>query len=206
MTEAEHDPDLLRNRLEVQFDRVSPKDAATLKSALKLAFRAHSGQTRDDGTPYVLHPLRVASLLMEEMAVCDSKVVCAALLHDVVEDNTTVTLEEIAVECGFVVGELVQVLTKPPKQGRTHAEINAVYFPRIAEYPDEAVRLVKLADRLDNVRDLVNCPDVPKRARMLMETQTFYSGLIDAVKKEHLKESFRNAYLEAIDLVKAAFP
>jgi len=164
------------------------------------------GQSRDDGTPYVLHPLRVASMLVEEMDVRDFKTLCVALLHDAVEDSAMVTLDEIAAECSPAIAELVRVLTKPPKQGRTHAEINSVYFPRIAQFPDETVRYVKLADRLDNVRDLVNCPDVPKRVRMLMETQTFYRDLVEAVKDQRLRKAFKHAFKRAIDQVKTAFP
>jgi (p)ppGpp synthase/HD superfamily hydrolase len=140
------------------------------------------------------------------MDVRDLKTLCVALLHDAVEDSATVTLDEIATECSPAVAELVHVLTKPPKQGKTYAEVNAVYFPRIAQFPDETVRCVKLADRLDNVRDLVNCPDEPKRVRMLTETQTFYRNLIEAVKDQRLKEAFKHAFGRAIDQVKAAFP
>jgi guanosine-3',5'-bis(diphosphate) 3'-pyrophosphohydrolase len=201
-----YQPDQLRRRLEALLVGVHPEQMAALQNALNLAFRAHAGQTRDDGSPYVQHPLRVASLLVEEMDVRDLKTLCAALLHDVVEDSATITLDEIAAECSPTVAELVRVLTKPPKQGRTHAEINAAYFPRIAEYPDETVRYIKLADRLDNVRDLVNCPEKSKRDRMLTETQTFYRDLIESVKDQRLKKAFKHAFGRAIDRVKTAFP
>lgn len=197
---------LLRHHLETLFDGAPSEDAAVLKKALNLALRAHAEQTRDDGTAYVLHPLRVTEFLMTEMGVRDPVALCVALLHDVVEDNTAVTSDDIAGACGSRVLELVHALTKPPKQGRTHAEVNAVYFPLIAGHPDETVRLVKLADRLDNVRDLVNCPDELKRSRMLMETETFYCGLIEAMKNRKWRASFSKAYKETIERAKVAFP
>ena len=119
-------PDLLVRRLEALFRGVLP---IQVNSALKLAFRAHLGQFRDDGTPYVVHPLRVCCLLAEEMHLRDLKTLCTALLHDAIEDSAAVSLDEIATQCGPVIAELVRVLTKLPKQGKTRSEVNAEYLP-----------------------------------------------------------------------------
>jgi SAM-dependent methyltransferase len=122
-----------------------------VEAAFHLAQRAHSGQQRSDGSPYVLHPGRVARLIIEEWKHAYPDILIAALLHDVVED-TEVALSEIKETFGDAAAELVDLLTKPEAGEEGKPARNAAYYARLELGPPEAV-LVKLADRMDNLRD-----------------------------------------------------
>src|SRR5579862_3477012 len=84
-------------------------DLHTVRRAFGVAEKAHAGQMRDEGTPYILHPLRVAIILSEEMKIYSPPMCCSALLHDVVED-TPITREQIAEWFGPEVAEVVWLL------------------------------------------------------------------------------------------------
>jgi guanosine-3',5'-bis(diphosphate) 3'-pyrophosphohydrolase len=141
--------------------------------AYKIAERAHHSQLRDEGSPYIEHPLRVALIVAEELGQCDADVVCAALLHDVVED-TSVTVAEIQEMCGDAVAHFVELLTKEkiddPVQKRAATRD---YLFRIASDSTEVLTL-KLADRLDNLRSVGVIPDWDKRRKYLLETYWQY--------------------------------
>src|SRR5215510_16608037 len=104
----EHTFDYLVQRLtsildEAELDQVS--------LAFKVADHAHRGQKRDEGTPYIVHPLRVAISLVDELDIHSPKLICAALMHDVIEDSP-VTREELATLFGEEIAEIVWLLTK----------------------------------------------------------------------------------------------
>ena len=122
-------------------------------AALRLAWRAHSGQFRSGGLPYATHPVRVARVLLAEWHVIDRDVLVAALLHDAVED-TDVTLEDVEAQFGARARDLVDHVTKPRvAAGQTKAEMLATYYGRLRDGPPGAL-LVKAADRIDNLRDM----------------------------------------------------
>ncbi len=157
----------LAHLLEAVASRGLAHGAPRVEAAFRLAVDAHAGQTRSDGTPYVLHPLAVARLLLEQWPVEDPDLLVAALLHDVVED-TAVTLEQVEAQFGPKVAVLVHQLTKRPagpdddlaaKRART-----AEAMERLAAGPTDAV-VVKAADRYDNLRDVVGArwPEAKKR-------------------------------------------
>jgi len=132
-----------------------------VEDGFRVAAEAHRHQQRDDGSPYVTHPLKVARILIERLGVDDPDVLVAGLLHDVVED-TELTLEAIGQRFGPRVSELVGLLTKPQlapdlegdARAAAKAERDAAYFERLAGGPREAL-LVKAADRLDNLSDMI---------------------------------------------------
>src|ERR1700722_19679753 len=97
-------------------------EADQLKRAFHLASRIHSGQFRDDGTPYIDHPIRVALILLDEVHIHDSDVLCAALLHDAMEDCPTFSLESLEQGFGSRVRHIVATLTKPQGEGLSRAE------------------------------------------------------------------------------------
>ncbi len=129
-------------------------DLGMIEKALELAERAHATQKRDDGDPYVIHPIRAARFLMEEMDEHNSDVVVAALLHDVVED-TTVTLEEVRDQFGGTVAALVDSVTRPraateiEEEKRTSKPL--MYQHTIEHGSQETIR-IKAADIVDNMR------------------------------------------------------
>lgn len=125
-------------------------DAVVLERVVRAAFQAHDGQKRKDGAPYIVHPLRVATCVVEELGAKDTDLVAAALLHDTVED-TELTLEAVEALAGPRVRALVDLLTKPDIQPKD--ELDRVYFKKLGE-GDAGASVVKCADRIDNLRDM----------------------------------------------------
>lgn len=137
----------------------SNNDAQTLEKAYRHAKKAHGSQMRDDGTPYILHPLRAAISLMSECGVQESDILVAMLFHDVIED-TPLTDDHIARDFGEEVARLVQNVTRPRPTVEDEVAIRcdkAQKFMALME-ADEKTRLIKCADVLDNVRSWPNIP------------------------------------------------
>jgi (p)ppGpp synthase/HD superfamily hydrolase len=190
------DPEALAARLVASVGAHIHADLAI--RAADFAARVHAGQVRDDDSPYISHPLRTALILAEEFGEDEPELLAAALLHDSLEDGAGVSEEALAAQFGPWVAACVRTLTKPPRaSGFGRDEVNAVYFPRVAA-AEERVRLVKLADRLDNVRDLVHCPDPAKRRRMSDETTGFYFGLIASISSKVLRDTLMKAFDSAL--------
>jgi GTP pyrophosphokinase len=138
-----------------------------LKIAYVRAEEAHKNQKRFDGTPYIVHPLRVAIILAEELKIYDDKILKTALLHDVLED-TTMKAGEIEELFGTKVTEYVQLLTKD-KDFKTDLEAQNRYYKNLKKAPKK-VQLIKLADRLDNIRDLETVTDEMRIRKYIMDT------------------------------------
>jgi GTP diphosphokinase / guanosine-3',5'-bis(diphosphate) 3'-diphosphatase len=149
---------------------------AEVRRAAEFATSVHDGQRRTSGEPYVYHPLAVARTLAEMRM--DHTTLMAAILHDVIED-TGVSKESLALEFGADVAELVDGVSKVTKiEGRTRAEMQAESFRKLllAMTKDLRVILVKLADRLHNMRTLGHvAPD--KRRRIARETLDIYAPI-----------------------------
>ena len=125
-----------------------------IAKAFKLAYKAHNGQFRASGEPYIIHPIAVADLLKEIGA--SSSVIAAGLLHDVVED-TGIDLSEIEANFGLEVKILVEGVTKLGGihfNNRTEAQAENLRKMFLAMASDIRVVLVKLADRLHNMRTI----------------------------------------------------
>ena len=149
---------------------------ASVKKAYSVAESAHAGMTRQDGTPYIHHPARVCAFLISECGVKDAEVLQAALLRDVVED-TSVTVKDIEAQFGKKTAEYVDWLTKPSADAFASKEqLNAYQAGRIARAPRQ-VRMVKVADRIDNVSDLHLLPNDGKMERYLKDTRENYLKL-----------------------------
>lgn len=143
-------PDALLNKLKLI---VGEELFKSLKIAYLKAEYAHKDQKRRNGRPYITHPLRVAIILAGELNIKDTNTLIMALLHDVVED-TPVTIEEIQQLFGETIAEGVKLLTKAD-DFKENIEKQRKYFWHLKRAPKN-VQLVKLADRLDNMRDLEN--------------------------------------------------
>ncbi|XP_069899400.1 guanosine-3',5'-bis(diphosphate) 3'-pyrophosphohydrolase MESH1 isoform X1 [Dipodomys merriami] len=133
-------------------------EAARLLEAADFAARKHRGQRRKDpeGTPYINHPIGVARILALEAGVTDTAVLQAALLHDTVEDTDT-TPEELELRFGAQVRRLVEEVTDDkalPKAERKRLQVER------APHGSPGARLLKLADKLHNLRDLSRCAPV----------------------------------------------
>ncbi len=133
--------------------------------AASLAARAHAGQVRKDNrTPYVAHPFRVALALRIDFACDDETALAAAILHDVIED-TPLDYDDVAEACGHDVAQIVGALTKDMRLVEDERE--PAYDSALAA-SDWRARLIKLADVLDNLRDIAtrdDSPSLPKHIR-----------------------------------------
>ncbi|HEX7701991.1 MAG TPA: bifunctional (p)ppGpp synthetase/guanosine-3',5'-bis(diphosphate) 3'-pyrophosphohydrolase [Kofleriaceae bacterium] len=151
-------------------------DLALVRRAYEFAAQAHEGQTRKSGDPYVTHPLSVARIIAE--LKLDVSSVCAGLLHDCVED-TSATVEQLGETFGKEIAYLVDGVTKLGKLPySTREEQQAENFRKmlLAMARDIRVILVKLCDRLDNMRSLNHLPP-EKQERIAAETMQIYAPL-----------------------------
>ncbi|MCX5746762.1 MAG: bifunctional (p)ppGpp synthetase/guanosine-3',5'-bis(diphosphate) 3'-pyrophosphohydrolase [Proteobacteria bacterium] len=151
-------------------------DLALIRRAYQFAAQAHDGQTRKSGDPYVTHPLAVAQIIAE--LKLDVASVCAGILHDCVED-TSATVDQLGELFGKEVAFLVDGVTKLGKLPySTREEQQAENFRKmlLAMARDIRVILVKLCDRLDNMRSLNHLPP-EKQERIAAETMQIYAPL-----------------------------
>ncbi len=173
-------------------------NADLIQRAYDYSFRMHAGQTRKSGQPYIVHPVSVAGIIADLRL--DAASVCAGLLHDVVED-TLATTEDITKEFGGEVAELVDGVTKLSKINFTSSQDReAENFRKmvVAMARDIRVLLIKLCDRLDNMRTLEHVSR-DAQERIARETLEIYAPLsnrlgIQAFKSELEDLSFK--YLE----------
>jgi len=149
-------------------------DVSTIRKAYEIAERLHEGQTRKSGDPYITHPLAVATILAELGMTAPT--LCAALLHDTVED-TPYTLEELRVDFGDEVVHLVDGVTKLDKvnYGET-AQSETIRKMVVAMSRDIRVLVIKLADRLHNMRTLRYLRQ-DKQERIARETIEIFAPL-----------------------------
>src|ERR1017187_7509046 len=160
---------------QVQANRPS-EDVALIRKAWEFCVKHHEGQLRASGEPYIIHPLEVAEVLAEMKL--DSSAIAAGLLHDSVED-TPATNEEIAAQFGHQVAHIVEGVTKIDKiqfANREDRQAENVRKMLLAMVSDVRVVLIKLADRLHNMRTLEHLK--PERQEAIArETQDIYAPL-----------------------------
>lgn len=147
---------------------------------------AHSGQTRLSGEPYISHPLAVAQILADMHM--DSQAIAAAILHDVIEDTAT-PIAELDEQFGTEIATLVDGVSKLDQmQFTSRAEAQAESFRKmmLAMIEDIRVILVKLADRLHNMRTMDSMP-AEKQARIARETLEIYAPIANRLGINHMK-------------------
>ena len=155
---------------------LKPEDVENIQRAIELSKTAHHGQLRQSGEAYVTHPIAVA-LILTSMHL-DAQAIIAALLHDVVED-TDITVDDITAQFGKPVGDVVEGLSKLDKlQFASVADAQAENFRKMlmAMARDVRVILIKLADRLHNMRTL-GAVSREKSARIARETMEIYAPI-----------------------------
>ncbi|TSC52685.1 MAG: (p)ppGpp synthetase, RelA/SpoT family [Parcubacteria group bacterium LiPW_41] len=165
---------------------MSPKELEAIETAYILSKYGHRGQERDDGTRYFEHPKSVAHILIEELKVNDAQTIIMALLHDVLEDSHILSPYRIELNFGKEVVIGLKLLTKKPKEG---------YFKRLSIYGDNKTILVKLCDRLHNLRTLKNCTR-EKQKTQIEETRNHLLPLVSLLTKRlPKKDKWRGEYL-----------
>lgn len=186
-----------RNLLRSITSEMDRKDRENIRAAYELAVEAHSKQRRKSGEPYILHPIAVARICAEEIGLGPTAIV-AALLHDVVED-TEVTLAEIRAQFGDRIGNLVDGLTK--LDGAYNAESpQAENFKKVLSTLVEDVRvvLIKMADRLHNMRTLGAMPR-HKQLKIAAETSYIYAPLAHRLGLHNFKTEFLDLCMKITD-------
>jgi GTP diphosphokinase / guanosine-3',5'-bis(diphosphate) 3'-diphosphatase len=166
-------------------------DEALLNRAYVYAMKAHGTQTRASGDPYFAHPLEVAAILTE--LKLDDATIVAAVLHDTIED-TEATREEIDRLFGSEIGELVDGLTKIKKLdlvSKKAAQAENLRKLLLAISADVRVLLIKLADRLHNMRTLHYVP-ASKRTRISEETLDIYAPLAGRMGMQNVRDEMED--------------
>jgi len=176
----------------------------TLTKAYNFALNAHKKQKRDEGVPYINHPVAVANILSD--LKLDSATIATGLLHDTIED-TQATYQTIKLEFGQEVADLVEGVTKISvfeNQAITHKNKNfskAENFRKliIATSKDIRVLLVKLADRLHNMRTIKFLRDEDKKIQKAQETMEIYAPLADRMGMNRIRDELEDLSFEILN-------
>ncbi len=164
----------------------------TLSKAYNFALEAHKNQKRDEGIPYISHPVAVANILTE--LKLDSATITTGLLHDTVED-TKATYDSVKKEFGKEVADLVEGVTKISALEEKAVETSkAENFRKLilATSKDIRVLLVKLADRLHNMRTLHYVKEENKKIRKAKETMEIYAPLADRMGMNRIRDELED--------------
>ncbi len=164
----------------------------TLSKAYTFALNAHKNQKRDSGDPYLIHPVEVANILTD--LKLDSATIATGLLHDTIED-TKATYGVVEKEFGKEVADLVEGVTKISElEGKVIENSKAENIRKLilATSKDIRVLLVKIADRLHNMRTLNSIEDVSRRTRIAKETMEIYAPLSDRMGMNHIRDELED--------------
>ena len=177
----------------------SSKEIDLINKAIEFARKAHKEQFRKSGEPYYLHPIEVAKILTE-IKLDNSSIACG-LLHDTVED-TSATLDEIKDSFGLEIANLVEGLTKINKFS---LQVNNLKLGEnyrkllLAATQDIRVILIKLADRLHNMRTLDYIADESKKLKIALETQEIYAPLAQRLGMRDWQEQLEDLAFKKIN-------
>ncbi len=167
-------------------------NSETLSKAYNFALDAHQNQKRDEGVPYIIHPVAVANILTE--LKLDSATITTGLLHDTIED-TNVTYDTVKKEFGEEVANLVDGVTKlSALEDKVSNNSKAENFRKLilATSKDIRVLLVKLADRLHNMRTIQFVKDKDKIIRKAKETMEIYAPLADRMGMNRIRDELED--------------
>ena len=171
----------------------------TLTKAYDFALKAHEKQKRAEGSPYIIHPIAVANILTE--LKLDSATIATGLLHDTIED-TYATYKTIEKEFGKEVADLVDGVTKISVfENQALSNSKAENFRKLilATSKDIRVLLVKLADRLHNMRTIQYISDKNKQVRKAKETMEIYAPLADRMGMSRIKDELEDLCFEVLN-------
>ena len=189
-------PDDLINKVKSYNKFLNPE---TLNKAYYFAVKAHENQKRDSGDPYVIHPVAVANILSD--LKLDSATIATGLLHDTIED-THATYQTIKQEFGQEVADLVEGVTKISAFENQALSISkAENFRKliIATSKDIRVLLVKIADRLHNMRTINAINDMEKKERIARETMEIYSPLANRMGMNRIRDELEDLSFEVLN-------
>jgi len=171
----------------------------TLTKAYEFALKAHKSQKRDEGVPYIIHPVAVADILSD--LKLDSATIATGLLHDTIED-THATYATIKEEFGEEVADLVDGVTKISQfQKKAGENSKAENFRKLilATSKDIRVLLVKIADRLHNMRTITFVKDKDKQIRKAKETMEIYAPLSDRMGMNRIRDELEDLSFQVLN-------
>ena len=170
-----------------------------LTKAYDFAIKAHKNQKRESGDPYSNHPIAVANILTE--LKLDSATIATGLLHDTIED-THATYETIKDEFGQEVADLVDGVTKISvfeNKATSHSKAENFRKLILATSKDIRVLLVKLADRLHNMRTIDAVDKIEKQERIAKETMEIYAPLADRMGMHHIRDELEDLSFKVLN-------
>ncbi|MDA0314977.1 MAG: RelA/SpoT family protein [Bacteroidetes bacterium] len=178
---------------------LKPGDTKLIKMAFTISLEAHKDMRRKSGEPYIYHPLEVALVCVEEIGLGTTSII-SALLHDVVED-TDLELEDIERDFGFKVMTIIDGLTKISGVFEYGSSQQAENFRKMLLTLSDDVRviLIKLADRLNNMRTLGSMPR-NKQLKIASETMYLYAPLAHRLGLNAIKLELEDLYLKHTDM------
>lgn len=168
--------------------KMPPLDIARIDYAYDMAKHGHRNQFRESGERYFEHVRATALIMVDELGITDVEMIMVALLHDMLEDTFLLTPDRIKITFGERVARMIYAISKPRKDDprfATNEERQEWYFKQIAHASVEE-KIVKLADRLHNLRTLNQCSK-EKQLRKIEETKVKYLPLLNDVKNDHPK-------------------
>jgi len=171
----------------------------TLSKAYTFALNAHKNQTRDSGDPYLSHPVEVANILTD--LKLDSATIATGLLHDTIEDTKT-TYKIVEKEFGKEVADLVDGVTKISElEGKVIENSKAENIRKLilATSKDIRVLLVKIADRLHNMRTLDSISKEDRRLRIAKETMEIYAPLANRMGMNHIRDELEDLSFQKLN-------
>jgi len=171
----------------------------TLTKAYEFALKAHKTQKRDEGVPYIIHPVAVADILTD--LKLDSATIATGLLHDTIED-THATYKTIKEEFGQEVADLVEGVTKISEfenQAKDNSKAENLRKLILATSKDIRVLLVKIADRLHNMRTIKFVKDESKQIRKATETMEIYAPLADRMGMNRIRDELEDLSFEVLN-------
>ncbi len=178
---------------------LSDKDKDSVLRAFALAKEAHKGVFRKSGQPYIVHPTKVATTIAKELHLGPITII-AALLHDVVED-TDIPLQKLEGYFGSEIAAIVEGLTKIKDDDPWYKSKQSDNFQRLLSHAGKDIRIlfVKLADRLDNMRDLHHLPRT-KQLKIAFETQHVYARIAHYLGLGNIKRELEELAFKATNL------
>jgi len=175
------------------------KDREVITKAIKFSQQAHKDQLRKSGDPFITHPIEVAKILTS--IKLDASAIAAGLLHDTIED-TKISIDEITVDFGDQISELVQGLTKISKFSLkiNKQKLGENYRKLIlASSKDLRVILIKLADRLHNMRTISFIKDESKKINTSIETLEIYAPLAQRLGIKEWQDELEDLSFQSIN-------
>ena len=190
--------DLYEDLVKGSYQKLNKKEKEIIKDSLIIAYNAHDGQLRKSGEPYIYHPIGVAKIVAHDIGLdCDS--IAASLLHDVVED-TKLTIKDINKAVGNNIGKIVDGLTKISilRKNKDYS-IQAENYRRmlLTLHNDIRVILIKIADRLHNMRTIEHLDNI-KKEKIASESLYIYAPLAHRVGLFNIKDELEDLSLQTI--------